>query len=43
VVSLIKTARRSRLFELAFTVVVALGLALSVQAYAVKPYRIPSG
>lgn len=34
--------RRSRAFELAFTVVVALGLALCVQAYAVKPYRIPS-
>jgi signal peptidase I len=25
-----------------FTVAVALGLALSMQAYAVKPYRIPS-
>jgi signal peptidase I len=35
--------RRSRLFELVFTVVVALGLAVCVQAYAVKPYRIPSG
>jgi signal peptidase I len=34
--------RRSTLFELVFTVVVALGLALSIQAYAVKPYRIPS-
>lgn len=31
-----------QLFELVLTVAVALGLALSVQAYAVKPYRIPS-
>jgi signal peptidase I len=28
--------------ELAFVVVVALGLALGLQAYLVKPYRIPS-
>jgi signal peptidase I len=35
-------ARRHWLFELVFTVAVALGLALAVQAYAVKPYRIPS-
>lgn len=35
--------RRSRLFELALTVCVAVGLAATVQAYAVKPYRIPSG
>jgi signal peptidase I len=34
--------RRNKAFELAFIVAVALGLALSVQAYAVKPYRIPS-
>lgn len=34
--------RRSSVFELAFIVVVALSLALAVQAYAVKPYRIPS-
>jgi signal peptidase I len=34
--------RRSRAFDLVFIVAVALGLALSVQAYAVKPYRIPS-
>jgi signal peptidase I len=33
---------RHPLFELVFTIVVALGLALAVQAYAVKPYRIPS-
>ncbi len=35
--------RRRALFELIFTVVIALSLALAVQAYAVKPYRIPSG
>jgi len=35
--------RRSALFELIFLVAVALSLALAVQAYAVKPYRIPSG
>jgi signal peptidase I len=34
--------RRHAVFELALVVAVALGLALSVQAYAVKPYRIPS-
>ena len=34
--------RRHALIELALVVAVALGLALSVQAYAVKPYRIPS-
>ena len=39
---LFSRARRSRAFEVVFTVAVALGLALSMQAYAVKPYRIPS-
>ncbi|MDX6689433.1 MAG: signal peptidase [Solirubrobacteraceae bacterium] len=39
---LIAALRRSVLFEIVFTVVVALGLAITVQAYAVKPYRIPS-
>jgi signal peptidase I len=34
--------RRHSLFELAITIIVAFGLAASVQAYAVKPYRIPS-
>jgi signal peptidase I len=34
---------RRSLFELVFIVAVALLLALAVQAYAVKPYRIPSG
>jgi signal peptidase I len=35
--------RRNALFETVFLVALALGLALSVQAYALKPYRIPSG
>jgi signal peptidase I len=40
--------RRSRstsrsLIELAVTVAAALGLALLIQAYVVKPYKIPSG
>ena len=35
--------RRNALFELIFIVAIALSLALAVQAYAVKPYRIPSG
>lgn len=38
----LKRIRGTRVFELVFTVGVAIGLALSVQAYAVKPYRIPS-
>jgi signal peptidase I len=39
-----KAARRRRLIiEYAIIIVVAVGLALLVQAYAVKPYRIPSG
>jgi signal peptidase I len=35
--------RRSALFELIFVGVTALSLAVAVQAYAVKPYSIPSG
>lgn len=35
--------RRSSLVELVFIVAIAIFLALAVQAYAVKPYRIPSG
>lgn len=35
--------RRSALFELIFVAATALFLALAVQAYAVKPYQIPSG
>jgi signal peptidase I len=35
--------KRSSLFELVLVVAMAIGLALAVQAWAVKPYRIPSG
>ena len=35
--------RRSSLIELVVIVAIAVFLALAVQAYAVKPYRIPSG
>jgi signal peptidase I len=35
--------RRSSLVELIVIVAIAVFLALAVQAYAVKPYRIPSG
>lgn len=35
--------RQSALFEIVSTIVIALCLAFAVQAYAVKPYRIPSG
>jgi signal peptidase I len=37
-----KRLRRNSLFELAMTIVIAIGLAACVQALAVKPYRIPS-
>jgi signal peptidase I len=33
----------SSLLELVFIVAIALGLALGIQAFVVKPYRIPSG
>lgn len=39
----LRAARRKPLFELAFTVTLAILLVVAVQAYAVKPYRIPSG
>jgi signal peptidase I len=35
--------RRNAALEIAVIVALAIGLAVSVQAYAVKPYRIPSG
>ena len=38
----LRRARKNSLFELVFTIVIALGVALVVQAVAVKPYRIPS-
>ena len=39
---LLSAVRHNRAFELVLVVAIAVGLALSVQAYAVKPYRIPS-
>ncbi|HEY2602385.1 MAG TPA: signal peptidase I [Thermoleophilaceae bacterium] len=42
-VGLIRRVRSNSLVELVVLVAVALFLALTVQAYAVKPYRIPSG
>jgi signal peptidase I len=39
---LLERIRGNTAFELVLLVAVALGLALAVQAYAVKPYRIPS-
>jgi signal peptidase I len=41
--SRLATMRRSSLVELITIVAVAIFLAFAVQAYAVKPYRIPSG
>jgi len=41
--SRLSAMRRSSLVELVVIVAVAIFLALAVQAYAVKPYRIPSG
>ena len=38
-----KKSPASTLFELAVIVVTALALALGIQAFLVKPYRIPSG
>lgn len=35
--------RLKSLFELVLTVAIAVGLAFAVQAWAVKPYKIPSG
>jgi signal peptidase I len=39
---LLALVRRNAAVEIALIVVLAIGLAVSVQAYAVKPYRIPS-
>jgi signal peptidase I len=38
-----KKSLTSSIFELVMIVAVALGLALAIQAFVVKPYRIPSG
>ena len=35
--------KRGTFFELAFIVACAIGLAVGIQAWAVKPYQIPSG
>jgi len=40
---MLSALRRHALFELVFTVAVAVGLAFAVQAWAVKPYKIPTG
>jgi signal peptidase I len=39
----LQRARRSTAVETAVLLVVAVGLAVGLQAFAVKPYRIPSG
>jgi signal peptidase I len=39
----LRAARRSTVFETVFLLAVAVGLAVSLQAYAIKPYKIPSG
>jgi signal peptidase I len=41
-VTALSRLRKNAIFETVFLIAIALGLALSVQAYAVKPYRIPS-
>jgi len=41
--SFLRLGRRSSIVELVVIVAVALGLALGIQAFIVKPYRIPSG
>jgi len=41
--AVLQRARRSTLFETVFLLIVAIGLAVALQAYAVKPYKIPSG
>lgn len=38
----VRASRRRTVFELVLTIAVAVGLALAVQAWAVKPYKIPS-
>ena len=40
--AVLRRVRRNRILEVALTVAFALLLFLAVQAYAVKPYRIPS-
>src|SRR3954470_21723581 len=40
--AVLQRARRSTLFATGFLLIVAIGLAVALQAYAVKPYKIPS-
>ena len=40
---ILKLARGNQLVELVLVVVIALGLAFLVQAFVVKPYKIPTG
>jgi signal peptidase I len=42
-VQLLRQARKNTLVELVLTITIALCLAFTVEAFAVKPYRIPSG
>jgi signal peptidase I len=42
-VTTVRRLRRNSLVELVLTIVIALFLAVTVEAYGVKPYRIPSG
>lgn len=39
----LRELRKNPIIDLAITVVVAVGIAYLVQAYIVKPYRVPSG
>jgi signal peptidase I len=41
--STLQHEQRSTVFETAFLLVIAIGLAVALQAFAIKPYRIPSG
>ena len=40
---MVRGGSKSKLFQFAFTIAIAVLLALAVQSYAVKPYEIPSG
>lgn len=39
----VKKSRANSIAELALIILVAIGLAIAIQAFIVKPYRIPSG
>ena len=40
---MLRRGTKSKVFQLVFTIAIAVLLALAVQSYAVKPYEIPSG